>query len=376
MNRYDVVILGAGLFGMYAALHYEKKGSKVLLVDSETRPCAKASIVNQARIHTGYHYPRSMLTARMAHGYRSRFIDEHEFAINNRYTCYYAIDNRGSLTSAPQMQRFCNKLNIPLRKTYREDLFDHNRFEALFEAEEFSFDPLLIRNHYLNRIQHSSIETLFGWKPVSVSISDKNWIIDLQSDEGLQQTVCSPAAFNVTYANINAVNRIFGLEEIPVTHEISEIGLVYSERLSNVGLTVMDGPYISIMPFGLSGLHSITSVLYTHIAYSTTNDPKFECQSKNSECTPTEARACTYCRFRPPSNIRKMVRQADNYLVDDIDIHVHGSIYTIKTKLQSALFDDGRPTVIQTYRQKPFFGVIFSGKINSIYEIERVEFNA
>ena len=35
------------------------------------------------------------------------------------------------------------------------------------------------------------------------------------------------------------------------------------ERLKNTGITVMDGPFFSLMPFGQTGLHSLTSVTFT-----------------------------------------------------------------------------------------------------------------
>ena len=37
----------------------------------------KASIVNQARLHGGYHYPRSVATALMSDDNKARFTEEH-----------------------------------------------------------------------------------------------------------------------------------------------------------------------------------------------------------------------------------------------------------------------------------------------------------
>ena len=52
----------------------------------------KASIVNQARITLGYHYPRSIATAIISNEYRERFINDHKMFINKKYKKYYAID--------------------------------------------------------------------------------------------------------------------------------------------------------------------------------------------------------------------------------------------------------------------------------------------
>lgn len=372
-ERYDIVVFGAGLFGSYAALHFCRRGMRVLLVERENRAWSKASFVNQARVHSGYHYPRSMKTARMAHDHRERFIRDNEFAINTQYNCYYGIDRYGSLTSAEQFERFCRKLDIPLRQTMRSDLFDLGRLEALFETQEFSFDPLLIRGKFLREIEESEVELLTGWTPVAADRAGDEWIIELRDTEGNERQIRAGGALNATYANINKVNRIFDEEEIPVTHEISEIVLLHSRKMAGTGLTVMDGPYCSIMPYGLSGLLSLTSVLYTHKAYCAGHDPEFNCQRKRADCTPQTVRDCTSCPVRPESNKVKMLSQIRHYLASGTDLYVHGSLLTVKTKLKSAFMDDGRPTDIRVYRKKPFFGCVFSGKINSIYEIERLD---
>lgn len=376
IERFDLIVLGAGIFGCHAALHFSRERMRVLLIERERRPWTKASMVNQARVHSGYHYPRSIKTARIAHGHRERFIRENGFAINSWFTQYYGIDRHGSLTSADQFSRFCQKINIPLRESTRRDLFNHDRLQALFEAEEVSFDPFLLRAHYLAEIKESSVEALYGWQPTSVELDGDEWRIELHDCAGTSRSISAGGALNATYANINELNRMFSADEIPVTHELSEILLLHSPPLVGTGLTVMDGPYVSIMPFGLSGLHSLSSVLYTHKAFSGSGDPVFQCQTRRPDCRPAAIRNCTDCSARPATNTRKMINQLQHYLARHTDIYVHGSLYTVKTKLKSAFIDDGRPTDICVYRKAPFFGCIFSGKINSIYEVERLSIHA
>lgn len=67
MNResYDKVIIGAGIYGMYAAKRILTKNpkTKVLILEIENTYFCRASYINQARLHNGYHYPRSYSTA-------------------------------------------------------------------------------------------------------------------------------------------------------------------------------------------------------------------------------------------------------------------------------------------------------------------------
>ncbi|RME98239.1 MAG: FAD-dependent oxidoreductase, partial [Bacteroidetes bacterium] len=115
-TKYDFLIVGGGLFGAYAACYLADQGCRVLLLEKEKELLQKASIVNQARLHGGYHYPRSVATARMSDENKARFTREHADYILFDYEQYYAIDRFGSLTDAAQFERFCAYIDIPCRR--------------------------------------------------------------------------------------------------------------------------------------------------------------------------------------------------------------------------------------------------------------------
>ena len=95
--NYDFLVIGGGIFGVYAAKLLQEK-HKVLLVEKEDDVFKKATYVNQARLHNGYHYPRSLSTGIMAHSHFDRFAVEFEPAINKSYDKVYAI-SKGSRVS-------------------------------------------------------------------------------------------------------------------------------------------------------------------------------------------------------------------------------------------------------------------------------------
>ena len=67
-----------------------------------------------------------------------------------------------------------------------------------------------------------------------------------------------------------------------------------------------------------------------------------------------------------------MINQINRYLNEKVSIEYVFSQYTVKSKLKSNYIDDGRPTEISKLNENPSFYCLFAGKINSIYEIEKV----
>ena len=124
MKVYDYVVIGGGVFGVYAALYLSSKGIRVLLIEKEKELMQKATIVNQARLHSGYHYPRSIATARLALDYKNRFLQEHRDFINSKYEQYYAIDKYSTFTNRHQYERFCRFLDIKAEKVRKSSFFD------------------------------------------------------------------------------------------------------------------------------------------------------------------------------------------------------------------------------------------------------------
>ena len=53
VEKYDKIIIGAGIYGMYAAkkILEKKPNTKVLIIEVEKEPFNRGSYINQARLH-------------------------------------------------------------------------------------------------------------------------------------------------------------------------------------------------------------------------------------------------------------------------------------------------------------------------------------
>ena len=56
MRKFDKIIIGAGLYGCYAANLCGKRNETVLVLEYDEAPFQRATYINQALVHMGYHY--------------------------------------------------------------------------------------------------------------------------------------------------------------------------------------------------------------------------------------------------------------------------------------------------------------------------------
>ena len=131
----------------------------------------------------------------------------------------------------------------------------------------------------------------------------------------------------------------------------------------------MDGPFFSIMPFGKTGLHSLTSVTFTPHVVSNDATPVFNCQD-GKFCSPANLGNCNKCPQRPESSWQYMSHLADKYLKPEYGYEYERSLFSMKPILKSSEVDDSRPTVIKVHSESPTFISVLSGKINTVYDLD------
>ena len=162
--------------------------------------------------------------------------------------------------------------------------------------------------------------------------------------------------------------------KVGIKYELCEITLCDAgERLRNTGFTVMDGPFFSVMPFGMTGVHSLTAVAFTPHATCTDALPSFPCMEQSGgACSPLHLGNCDRCPAKPASAWPYMANLARKYLRDEYSFTYRESLYSMKPILMSSEIDDSRPTVIRVYHGNPTFAAVLSGKINTVYDLDEV----
>ncbi len=150
----DAVVIGGGFFGCETALELKRLGfSQILLVEREAGLLRRASFVNQARVHNGYHYPRAPATALRSRKSFERFVSEYSEAIVRDLKKYYVIA-RGSRVTGDQFEAFCNAIGAVNRPAPNdvERLFVPGTIERVFEVQEFAFDAVKLADRLRGRL--------------------------------------------------------------------------------------------------------------------------------------------------------------------------------------------------------------------------------
>lgn len=375
VKKIDKIIIGAGLYGLYAAEYSSKKGEEVLVLEYDREPFSRATYINQARVHMGYHYPRSLTTAIKSAGYFKRFVDDFDFCIHDKFEQIYATSDQFSWTNAKQFIDFCKAADIRCDEVAPGRYFKKGMCDGAFLTEEYTYDAKILGAYYLEKLEKKkNVRILYGTRIEKIVKGDSFFVVRMEDGTEYE----APFVLNATYASVNQIlNKI---EEMPtekfnIKYELCEIILCEpSDMLRNIGFTVMDGPFFSIMPFGKTGLHSLTSVTFTPHVTSYEELPKFSCQEglENGKfsCTSKNLGNCSICPHKPETAWRYMSHLADKYMREEYKYTYKESLYSMKPILKSSEVDDSRPTAIRVLSEEPTFISVLSGKINTVYDLD------
>lgn len=368
---YDRIIIGAGLYGLYCAEFCGKRGERVLVLEADDTAFKRATWINQARVHMGYHYPRSYSTAIKSAGYFRRFDEDYGFCEHKSFEQIYATSAAYSWTNATEFERFCKAAEIRCDNVSPEKYFNPGLCDGAFLTEEYTYDAQVLKKHFLEQIALLSNVTIRYASPVE-DIYQRTDHFEIRTAQG--ETYETDFLINATYAGVNTILQKLEYEPFRIKYELCEIILcTVSDQLKDIGITVMDGPFFSIMPFGQTGLHSLTSVTFTPHSTSYDTVPKFACQKKaGALCKDGYLGNCNDCPHKPHTAWDYISQLARKYLKEEYGFAYQGSLFSMKPILKASEIDDSRPTVIKTFSTKPTFVSVLSGKINTVYDMEEV----
>ena len=357
----NVLVIGGGFFGMYLAEWVALRGFRAVLVEKGTGLMRRASYANQARVHGGYHYPRSILTALRSRMSLPRFAREFADCVDRSFEQYYMVSGAGGFLSARQFVAFCDRIGASLGPAPEKirSLANPWYVEDVFAVEERVFDADGLRSAMEARVGAAGVDVRLGARAVSVRKEGGRLAAMVRSAGNAEDEIVADAVFSCVYAATNHLLLESGVAPVPLRHELAEIALVEPpEEVAGLGVTVMDGPFFSIMPFPPRSLHSVSHVRHT---------PRMEWDGADGSGARDPDATCA-------SSWPLMVKDAARYVPVLSKCRRRDSLWEVKTILPTSESSDSRPVLFKPDHGLKGFHCVVGGKIDNIYDMmEAVE---
>lgn len=226
-----ILIKGGGWYGCHLALALQRHDHQVKLVDRRGRLFGGASGANPARLHMGYHYPRSAVTRLSCQAHLTRFLEQYGHLSRPVELNHYAIAENDSLVDFGTYVQIL-RAETPLQVEDPSE-YSYRAIEGVIRVPE---------RHLVLREVREWFEAELGQRGIFEGART-----DGLADLTIDCTFCAGSGAGIARYE----PCVMGLLEGP-THQ---------------ALTVMDGPFPSIYPWDeLQDLSSITSASLTPLA--------------------------------------------------------------------------------------------------------------
>ncbi len=353
----SAIVVGGGFFGTSIAYHLKtaRQFREVTVIEREAAAMTRASYANQARVHGGYHYLRSFTTAYRSRVNLARFCKDFPAAVATPYQSIYALAARQSKVTPRQVERFCAAIGAPL-DPLPDDLWQHFDRRLISDAwltEEKVFDAAILRRIMVDRLAAAGVEVRYGTEATAIAAAPDCATVEIQA-AGEGRELRADVVFNCTYSNLQHMAG-GSAPDFHLCHEIAEIVLVEPPApLAGLGITVMDGPFFSMIPFPSRRMHSLTHVRYTpHCAWADQagEDPDDRLRD-----------------YREDSSVDWMMRDASRYMPLIAQCRPREALVEVKTILQRNAGDDGRPILFERHGSNGRLVSVLGGKLDNIYD--------
>jgi hypothetical protein len=286
-----------------------------------------------------------------------RFVRDHSSAVKRDFTNIYAIARRNSKVTARQFERFCRDIGARLEPVSPlfSKLFEPRLIEQAFLVEEYAFDATQLSRWAKQELDEAGVEIRLNTRAKGIRTKKNTLSIECDGTNS-DAELSARFVFNCTYSGLNQFTGAFRGTRTKLKHEIAEMALVQvPPALCGLGVTVMDGPFFSIMPFPPRGLHTLSHVRYTpHLHWK--DDPGSDPYRRLSE-------------YDHATRMNRMIRDVARYMPGILDAQYVDSLFEMKTTLVKNEGDDGRPILFEQHPELPGCYSILGGKIDNIYDV-------
>jgi len=323
-------VVGAGIYGITAAIKLRTAGYSVDLYEAEDDIMKAASGINQYRIHRGYHYPRSFETINSCKNNEESFVKYYQQAVcDDESEHYYAIASEESLISSEQYLSVLDKSKLEW-----EIVDSLPNCDLTIKVNERLYNPDALANICRQRIKGSGVNLILNKR--------------VKKLQDYKHTVYA------TYASLNELlpkwktqKYQFELCEKPV--------FKLPEQYKNKSIVIMDGPFMCFDPLAGTDIHLGGNVVHAIHVRNVGEKPEIPSVYKKY----LNKGLIVNPKY---TNVDRFIESAKKFFPDIEQAQHLGSMYTIRTVLPNKDNTDERPTIV-TKQDDDF--ILFSGKVGN-----------
>jgi glycine/D-amino acid oxidase-like deaminating enzyme len=349
VKRLNIAVIGGGVFGALAAIRLAEAGRRVSLFE-RNRELFRGASTNANRLHLGYHYPRDEDTARQCmlgyDAFRAAFPEAVLEGVRNTYF----IARHGSLVSPEQYLAFCDRLSLPY------GLVDLAAYQPAIanvamgiQTEETIYDAAVLSVLLERRLRELGVGIRCDSDIVDVVRNAGSFTLRTASDRygGFDGVV------NCAYADINRLTEGLGHEPASRQYEYTAVPVVEIEFPATASITVLDGPFVSLLPFGGGNRYLMYHVDHSVIARS---------DDILMDRAWLDAAASPFATVDQRLWFEKHVEACATFIPALLDARLTGIAQGPRMVLANREHDDGRPSFITEHR--PGYVSVFAGKLD------------
>jgi glycine/D-amino acid oxidase-like deaminating enzyme len=332
-----VAVIGGGLFGCTTAIHLARAGHAVHLYDAKADLMCGATAATYARLHRGYHYPRSPETGRESRAAEASFRAEYGEAVIDGGKQAYLVAEGGHVTP-DQYRAFLEGEDLQF---FQED----NRFDVVEPRVNLTSLVACVRR----KVADSGVTARLGTRITKRTVDGLR--------DGFDRIVVA------SYSRLNAVLGMLGCEIAEYKFQIVEKPVVrLPDEFRSRSIVVIDGPFGCIDPLDDTPFHVLGHVVRTihaeNVGYGA-DIPAHLANCLDRGLTPD----WTHTRFRA--------------VADDLARYVPGvetaehvaSTLTVRAVLAGVEKTDARPTLVERMDSQVI--KVFSGKLGTAVRAAR-----
>ncbi len=358
--KHDVIVIGGGIFGCLTAIELSKKGLRVQLHEKNDQIMIGASLNNQNRLHLGYHYPRDLETASQCQKGFKAFKTRFSECILEKFCNAYFISSTESNVEFTDYKKFCEEANLPIRKIDLDNFIPtlKNIDGGLF-TDEVVYDSAILKILVSKELEKESVDVVTKSNVKSVYEKGIGFVIKTE-----QESCETRSVVNCTYANFNDFNKELGLDSQRLQYELTIVPIIkWRKGLDPIGITVMDGKFFTVLPFGKTDNYLLYHV--DHTVQETIVDSHYPTEWRNTKDYVDEDVAI--------QAFNKMKRASSKWLPSILDAEYIDYLTTVRVVLADVESSDRRPSLISRANLSSPFYTLFSGKIDhSIWVAEEI----